>query len=386
MYQKLIEEILKEFRIPLGGLITSIVEDPCEIDDVLNKSSERRRNAMRATALIDESSFVPQMTASSGKTLKTQLPEATAKQIAALYLRTVAAMDKGASTTTDAQRNYDSRIKIMHEELGTEKASDIWYTLAKDAHRALVDDGATIGPDQCVQVELSLEPAHEETYDGRAPYVHMDTDTYAQNDSYGYAVSFCAQKIQPTESTDSSDILILDCGTVLYTGVPVITNQEIRLVVNKMRKNALFTPCTNVDAIVKRMAQDLNEATVNALKMYTDASLARMGIEQTRVKALNWVDTHSRTFHRSPMYSDMLWQTNNKPSDPWALAVWQWTKRMLGNRPTETSQMRFFSRLNLVAIDYRSYFEDDPRVVNKWFTVGDNTRVNVIIGLRKYLV
>lgn len=386
VYKQLIERIIIEFKQPLEDVL---IEDPCEVDLPHRPTAWKRRNVMRANALIDDSSFSRQMTTSSGRTLRSPIQEQTAKGIAALYFEALAEMDSNALRTKDSEASESARREILNRRLGAENAVSVWKALAEDAYTSLKAGGISVEAGKQVFLELSLERANQETYKGRTPYVHMDGYSYSYSDEdyklgkvdgrSAFASSFCAQKIQYTDSATSnaiSDIIILSCGTILYHGVPVITGTKIRQVVAKLKGAAIFKPCGDMEAIVTNMAEDLNQATVAALKSYSDARLAEIGITTSQVQALTWVDAHSRTFHRSPAYSDMFWDATNKPSDPWALSIWKWVKTTLTSAPRESTQMRFFSRLSVSEI---GTFRDVEGFVHKRFELGDGTNAQVTI-------
>jgi hypothetical protein len=378
LYKDLVERILVEFKRPISG---SIVFDPCEQDSVFKATSINRRNTMRATSVIEDSSFTRQRTSSSGTTLGHRIQEQTAKDIASLFFQTEAQLESRVRTTDDR-----TRVEIFTRYMGAEDKEQVWKALAEDAYRSLREGGISAKEGDEVTLELSVQRANEETYKGRSTYVHMDGATYHVSEEDfqkgspdSYAASFCAQKVQFTDPVTSAvvpDILILDCGTILYTGVPVITREEIYRVVGLLKKDPTFAPCTDISKIVYYLAQDLNDATTSALSTYSDEVLAQMEIKTTQVEALTWMNSHTRTFHRSPVYSDMFWSTDNKPSDPWALTAWKWMKKHLTSSPAETDKMRFFSRLAVRSADPAREVES---FINKRFKLDDGTDAFVSI-------
>ena len=150
-----------------------------------------------------------------------------------------------------------------------------------------------------------------------------------------------------------------------------------------LKNDPTFAPCNDISQMVFYLAQDLNKATSAALGTYSDEVLAQMGIKTTQVKALSWINTHIRTFHRSPVYSDIFWKKENEPSDPWALSAWKWMKKHLSPSPAaspaETDRMRFFSRLSVQPFDPSDVGDG---LIYKRFRLSDGTGATVSIDFR----
>lgn len=342
LYSKLVSEIIHQL-MPLAPNRWLSLND-CTARE-FTKAAIEREDAVRRTILntVDDSTFFPQE--SSGLVLNTRMGTDTAEQIASLFFQ-------GADAAA-AETQVDDRIKVFMRVLTSQYGEVVWKRLAEDGVRALKKRYQHFSPADIVKFRVSVQRADAETYNGRASFVHMDggigeklVETYGlpYKDNRSFVSSFCAQRIN-TNGTNATQISILDCGTIVYKGVPIVSAETISSVARKMSSEELFIECTDIDKVVSQIAANFNTATINALKNYTDSGLARLGITATTMSALTWANTNNHAFHRSPMYKDIHWLKPETQSDAWTAAVLQWMQRMVGRQDTKDSKMRFFCRM-----------------------------------------
>ena len=384
LIQRIIQELLKAPEGPLRF-------DPCGLTGLLSRDAFKRVNVKNAhwKKAMPQVMFVPQRTTTSGRTLARRLSTDVATQIARFYLATLKTIDN--EVTRGLPTLHEARMRAMMRELQTQEARRLWQQFAEEGFNALVDSGISIPEGKALILEPSMQRANEDAYRARISVPHMDEHLYARSDQDGhylppfadalnFATSFCAQLVYDPLS-QSADVVILDCGTVLYKGIPVLTASTIQDIARRLKREQAFAPCTDVEKIVESLAEDLNNASMAALKDYTDEDLLAIGVTKTTVPALAWVDAHQRTFHRSPVYSDFQWRDQNKPTETMARAVWERFRSLFFSRTNETSQMRFFCRLAVIEPLEQLINE---RRVSLSFRLGGAQQDNVFVSFQRF--
>ena len=346
LYDELVSAIIKAFvpdpEVEGVGFYRGELdcEEPFTGLEGCHLRSDAVREVLPIMLLRKEVAFSPQCV-HTGRNLAAKIRTETAKSITRLFFETRVASES---------------VKVDDKE--------VWRQFAEDGVEAAREAFGAIPDKMRVVLELSMQQADLGTYKSRTPFIHMDgtgnsktplKHTYLEPDrTRGFAASFCSEKGGNTLNSD--DIGILDCGTMLYDGIPVISPTEVARVSATLKSLAIFKPCaSNVDSITTQVASLLTAATKAALKKYTDVDLARMGITVKMVPALTWTDAHSGTFHRSPSYDDISWLQADKMPDAWSRRLVRWAQRMAGMKELEltrpddapSTRMRFFSRMRL---------------------------------------
>ena len=368
-YRKLIAEIMKQLS-PFAPDWLSYY-NCAEGGEMFSPAAIKRDPISRSTILetLGGFSFRPQE--SSGFALKRPIDGETATRIASLFFKAVDAMAaEKIRTGIDSwypQRGIEN--KVLMDALASEE--DVWKRFAEEGVRAL-KEVYEVKRTQVVRFGVTVQRANQATYASRASFVHMDSgigpkelDTYgrANKDNPGlnsFVATFCAERPDTTTTgggggaATAAPPVILTCGTIVYKSVPIVDTETIETIASELSENKAFAQCTDIERLVSQVAANLNQATTNALKNYTDTDLERMGITTTAVNALFWVNTHQTAFHRSPLYADIGWIKPDAQPDGRVRRLLQWIQDKVGvdvgrasaeEGGARDTKMRFFSRM-----------------------------------------
>ena len=171
---------------------------------------------------------------------------------------------------------------------------ELWNTLAKNACKAMWLNGNS---QHALDIEVKCYPINS-VIEGTGLGIHMDNTMYKHsshvpdeyNETNAYLTSFCA-----TKGEDGVGSNVSSCGTFFYEGIPVIN--DLALV------ESLSGP--ENEQLRKKMALEVQSATEDVLKEYTDGSLREAGVIITR-GAGKWSNKRTILFHRSPRAVDLL--------------------------------------------------------------------------------
>lgn len=352
-YTKLIEEIIQQLA-PLPSRFNALSN--CASDDYTLEALAREDLA-RSTILdtVKKSDFFPQQ--SSGIRLETPIQTDVAENIASLFFRATDALrHTDVAAGVDVADFGSKRTKLlMKNNIGTDLGNQVWESFAADGVSALkVQYGVSLEPTDVVIFRLSMQRADEATYNSRAADIHMDSGQGSKlvasyglpvdDDNRSFVASFCAQRVD-TSGSNGTQISILDCGTIIYKNVPVVTTEKIAEIAKNLSLEDKFGPCDDIEKVVSQVAANFNAATIASLKQYNDVDLARMGITKTDESAMTWVNTHAHNFHRSPIYTDIRWINPQAQYNRFVRSILQWVQRMTTSDAARDSQMRFFARM-----------------------------------------